>query len=158
MQAAGLCSSTAPCHALRSVVFSLHLGMQEALQDFRRGKAQALVAEQAAASLSQLPSNVKHVVHFDAPQCPASYIRSAARTGPLASEGQVLTFLTLAQAALAQPLLDLLQVRWACDCDQGSGVAAFLWRGSGVCGVLVIACGMLRHVLDCFSWDLCSAG
>ena len=91
--------------------------VQEVLQGFRRGKLQALVALEAFVGRARLPRNVQHVVHYDAPSSPDSYIRSVARTGPVASDGHALTFLSRSHAALAQPLLELLQVgcMWTCS-------------------------------------------
>ena len=90
--------------------------MQEALQDFRLGKLQALVAVEASVGKARLPRSVQHVVHYDAAPSLDSYIRSLARTGPVACDGRALTFLSRSQAALAQPLLELLQVGCVFQC------------------------------------------
>lgn len=64
---------------------------QRALQDFKAGKAQILVATDVAARGLDIP-NVSHVINYDAPEQYADYIHRIGRTGRANQKGSALTF------------------------------------------------------------------
>lgn len=110
IQPAAFCIATDYVVTLCTIVANLAEWVQEVLQHFRRGKLQALVAVEAATDNRLLPRSLQHMVYYDAPSSAKEYITSVARTGPLASDGHALTFLSRSHAPIAQPLLQLMQV------------------------------------------------
>ena len=83
--------------------------VQEAMLAFRSGKAQVLVATDVAARGLHI-RGLPYVVNYDFPSNLEQYIHRAGRTGRLAADGHCYSFFTRNLAALAQPLLGLLQV------------------------------------------------
>lgn len=83
--------------------------MQEAMRDFRSGKAQAMVATDVAARGLHI-RGLPYVINYDFPPTLEQYIHRAGRAGRLASNGHCFSFFTRNLAPLAQPLLLLLQV------------------------------------------------
>ncbi|EFJ43202.1 hypothetical protein VOLCADRAFT_121455 [Volvox carteri f. nagariensis] len=80
----------------------------QAVSDFRSGKAQVLVATDVAArglDIRALP----YVVNYDFPSRLETYVHRVGRTGRLAAYGHAYSFFTRNLAPLAPPLLELLQ-------------------------------------------------
>ena len=65
----------------------------KALQDFKEGKAEVLVATDIAARGLDI-STVTHVINFDIPQNPEDYVHRIGRTGRAAATGDALTLIT----------------------------------------------------------------
>lgn len=64
---------------------------QRALNDFKEGKAQIMVATDVAARGLDIP-NVSHVINFEAPESYSDYIHRIGRTGRASNKGTALTF------------------------------------------------------------------
>ncbi len=64
---------------------------QRALQDFKRGQTQALLATDVAARGIDIVG-VSHVINFDEPNCYEDYIHRIGRTGRAGKTGKALTF------------------------------------------------------------------
>jgi superfamily II DNA/RNA helicase len=65
---------------------------QRALDDFKRGHVQALLATDVAARGIDIPK-VSHVINFDEPQTYEDYIHRIGRTGRAGLVGKALTFI-----------------------------------------------------------------
>ncbi|MEM9444766.1 MAG: DEAD/DEAH box helicase [Verrucomicrobiota bacterium] len=65
----------------------------KALQEFKAGKAEVLVATDIAARGLDI-STVTHVINFDIPQNPEDYVHRIGRTGRAAATGDALTLIT----------------------------------------------------------------
>lgn len=72
---------------------------KKALEDFRRGKAQLLVASDIAARGLDI-KGVTHIVNLDLPEDPASYVHRAGRTGRAGEKGMVISLVTLRELEL----------------------------------------------------------
>lgn len=83
--------------------------MQEALQAFRNGTVQVLVATDVAGRGLHI-KNLPYIVNYDFPSRMEPYIHRVGRTGRLASSGHAFSFFTRNMAPLARPLLDHLLV------------------------------------------------
>jgi len=81
---------------------------EAALADFRSGKAQVLVATDVAARGLHI-AGLPYVVNYDFPSNLETYVHRVGRTGRLAADGHAYSFLTREAAALAGPVLKLLQ-------------------------------------------------
>ena len=81
---------------------------EAALADFRSGKAQVLVATDVAARGLHI-AGLPYVVNYDFPSNMETYVHRVGRTGRLAADGHAYSFLTREAAALAGPVLKLLQ-------------------------------------------------
>lgn len=81
---------------------------EAALADFRSGKAQILVATDVAARGLHI-AGLPYVVNYDFPSNMETYVHRVGRTGRLAADGHAYSFLTREAAALAGPVLKLLQ-------------------------------------------------
>ncbi|KAK9823896.1 hypothetical protein WJX72_006234 [[Myrmecia] bisecta] len=81
---------------------------EEAMRDFRSGKAQILVATDVAARGLHI-RNLPYVVNYDFPSQLDSYIHRVGRTGRVAMNGHAFSFLTRQMAPIARALLNLLQ-------------------------------------------------
>jgi ATP-dependent RNA helicase RhlE len=68
-----------------------HNARQRALQDFKAGKVQALVATDVAARGLDIPA-VSHVINYDLPSTYEDYIHRIGRTGRADMKGKALTF------------------------------------------------------------------
>lgn len=66
---------------------------QDALRDFRKGKASVLIATDVAARGLDI-SGVTHVIHVDVPYTIEQYLHRSGRTGRAGSDGEVLTLLS----------------------------------------------------------------
>jgi ATP-dependent RNA helicase RhlE len=66
---------------------------QEALNSFRSGKSQILVATDIAARGIDV-SNISHVINYDIPATPEAYIHRIGRTGRAKHSGEAFTFVT----------------------------------------------------------------
>jgi len=66
---------------------------QLALDNFRAGKLQVLVATDIAARGIDV-ANISHVINYDVPDCADSYIHRIGRTGRAEKDGEALTFIT----------------------------------------------------------------
>ena len=84
--------------------------LQEALNSWKSGKAQILVATDVAARGLHI-KNLPYVINYDFPSNLDTYTHRVGRTGRLATDGHAYSFLTRNLAPLAKPLLDLLKVR-----------------------------------------------
>ncbi len=82
--------------------------LQEAMRDFRSGKAQAMVATDVAARGLHI-RGLPYVINYDFPGTLEQYIHRAGRAGRLANNGHCFSFFTRNLAPLAAPLLNLLQ-------------------------------------------------
>ena len=83
--------------------------MQAALQAFKNGTAQILVATDVAGRGLHI-RNLPYIVNYDFPSRMEAYIHRVGRSGRLASSGHAFSFFTRNLAALARPLLDHLLV------------------------------------------------
>ena len=81
---------------------------EEAIKDFKSGKAQVLVASDVAARGLDV-QNLPYVVNYDFPGNLETYIHRVGRTGRLAADGHAFSFLTREMAPLAGSLLSLLR-------------------------------------------------
>jgi ATP-dependent RNA helicase RhlE len=70
---------------------------EQALQGFRNGKYEVLVATDIAARGLDI-SNVSHVINFDVPQHPEDYIHRIGRTGRAENTGDAFTIMTAEDA------------------------------------------------------------
>ncbi len=66
---------------------------QEALESFRSGKFQILVATDVASRGIDI-SNVSHVINYDVPATPEAYIHRVGRTGRAERDGEAFTLIT----------------------------------------------------------------
>ncbi|BDA50781.1 probable DEAD-box ATP-dependent RNA helicase 20 [Coccomyxa sp. Obi] len=81
---------------------------EEAMLDFRSGKAQVLVATDVAARGLHI-RGLPYIINYDFPSRLEPYIHRVGRTGRLATTGHAFSFFTRNLAPLARPLLALLQ-------------------------------------------------
>ena len=91
--------------------------LQAAVAELQSGKLHALVTGQEAVHQPHL-HRINLLVLFDMPDSIDGYISTVSRAGPAADSCIVLLLLTLAHAALAQPLTELLQVCTALQAAQ----------------------------------------
>ncbi|MBI5087840.1 MAG: DEAD/DEAH box helicase [Actinobacteria bacterium] len=78
---------------------------QRTLQDFKRGKVQALVATDVAARGIHV-DDVSLVVHYDLPDTAKDYQHRSGRTGRAGRDGTVVAFVPPSRQRVAQKLLD----------------------------------------------------
>ena len=64
---------------------------EEALRDFRSGRAPVLVATSVAARGLDIPE-VKHVINYDLPQVIEEYVHRIGRTGRIGNQGMATAF------------------------------------------------------------------
>ena len=83
--------------------------LQEAMRDFRSGKAQVLVATDVASRGLHI-RGLPYIVSYDFPSRLDTYVHRVGRTGRLAASGHAFSFFTRNLAPLAAPLTLLLQV------------------------------------------------
>ena len=83
--------------------------LQAALQAFKNGTAQVLVATDVAGRGLHI-RNLPYIVNYDFPSRMEAYIHRVGRTGRLASSGHAFSFFTRNLAPLARPLLGHLLV------------------------------------------------
>ncbi len=83
--------------------------LQEAMTNWKSGKAQILVATDVAARGLHI-KNLPYVINYDFPTNLDTYIHRVGRTGRLATDGHAYSFFTRNLAPVAQPLLALLKV------------------------------------------------
>ena len=93
---------------------------QRTLDDFRRGKLQALVATDVAARGIHV-DNVDLVVHYDLPDNDKDYLHRSGRTGRAGRDGIVIALVPPSRQRVAKQLIETLAatVTW----DQGSAPA-----------------------------------
>jgi ATP-dependent RNA helicase RhlE len=70
----------------------------QALESFRRGTHQIMVATDIAARGLDV-EGISHVVNYDVPGCPEDYVHRVGRTARAGAEGEALTLMTLAETA-----------------------------------------------------------
>ena len=81
---------------------------EEALRDFKAGRAPILVATSVAARGLDIPG-VKHVVNFDMPSCIDEYVHRIGRTGRCGNLGKATSFFNPdTDGAIARPLVKIL--------------------------------------------------
>jgi probable ATP-dependent RNA helicase DDX4 len=81
---------------------------EEALSDFKSGKAPILVATSVAARGLDIP-NVNHVINYDMPQSIDEYVHRIGRTGRCGNLGRATSFFNpITDDALARPLVKIL--------------------------------------------------
>ena len=80
---------------------------QEALEGFRAGRFQVLVATDIAARGIDV-SQVSHVVNYDIPDTPEAYIHRIGRTGRAARSGDAFTLVTAEDAAMVRAIEKVL--------------------------------------------------
>lgn len=81
---------------------------EEALQDFKLGKAPVLIATSVAARGLDIPL-VKHVINYDLPQSIDEYVHRIGRTGRCGNLGKAISFYSNdTDGALAKPLVRIL--------------------------------------------------
>ncbi|XP_033738808.1 ATP-dependent RNA helicase DED1-like isoform X2 [Pecten maximus] len=81
---------------------------EEALRDFKIGKAPILIATSVAARGLDIP-NVKHVINYDLPQSIDEYVHRIGRTGRCGNLGKATSFYSEdSDGSLAKPLLRIL--------------------------------------------------
>ena len=68
-----------------------HNARMRALEDFKRGRVQALIATDVAARGLDIPM-VSHVINYDLPSTYDDYVHRIGRTGRAAARGKALTF------------------------------------------------------------------
>ena len=83
--------------------------LQEAMTNWKSGKAQILVATDVAARGLHI-KDLPYVINYDFPTNLDTYIHRVGRTGRLATDGHAYSFFTRNLAPVAQPLLALLKV------------------------------------------------
>ncbi|XP_061192498.1 ATP-dependent RNA helicase DDX4-like isoform X2 [Saccostrea echinata] len=81
---------------------------EEALRDFKTGKAPVLIATSVAARGLDIPL-VKHVINYDLPQSIDEYVHRIGRTGRCGNLGKAMSFYSNdTDGALAKPLVRIL--------------------------------------------------
>nr|ABE27759.1 vasa [Azumapecten farreri] len=81
---------------------------EEALRDFKQGKAPILIATSVAARGLDIP-NVKHVINYDLPQSIDEYVHRIGRTGRCGNLGKATSFFSEdGDGSLAKPLMRIL--------------------------------------------------
>ena len=81
---------------------------EEALADFKTGKAPILIATSVAARGLDIPS-VKHVVNYDLPQSIDEYVHRIGRTGRCGNLGKATSFYTHdSDSGVAKALVKIL--------------------------------------------------
>ena len=65
---------------------------EDALRDFRDGRATILIATSVAARGLDIP-DVKHVINYDMPQQIEEYVHRIGRTGRIGNQGRATAFL-----------------------------------------------------------------
>lgn len=81
---------------------------EEALRDFKLGKAPVLIATSVAARGLDIPL-VKHVINYDLPQSIDEYVHRIGRTGRCGNLGKAISFYSNdTDSALAKPLVRIL--------------------------------------------------
>lgn len=81
---------------------------EEALRDFKLGKAPVLIATSVAARGLDIPL-VKHVINYDLPQSIDEYVHRIGRTGRCGNLGKAISFYSNdTDGALAKPLVRIL--------------------------------------------------
>ncbi len=80
---------------------------QEALEGFRAGRFQVLVATDIAARGIDV-SQVSHVVNYDIPDTPEAYIHRIGRTGRAARSGDAFTLVTAEDTAMVRAIEKVL--------------------------------------------------
>jgi ATP-dependent RNA helicase RhlE len=70
----------------------------QALESFRRGTHQVMVATDIAARGLDI-ERISHVVNYDVPGCPEDYVHRVGRTARAGAEGEALTLMTPAETA-----------------------------------------------------------
>ena len=81
---------------------------EEALRDFKTGKAPILVATSVAARGLDIP-NVKHVINYDLPKSQDEYVHRIGHTGRCGNLGKATSFYDAdANSDLARPLVTIL--------------------------------------------------
>src|SRR5687768_4097766 len=104
---------------------SLHGGRPQAarqrtLEDFKRGKVQALVATDVAARGIHV-NDVELVVHYDLPDNEKDYLHRSGRTGRAGRDGMVVAFVPPSRQRIARRMItDLEGLDVAVTWDQGS--------------------------------------
>lgn len=79
-----------------------------AVDSFKRGRAQVLVATDVAARGLDIP-NVTHVINFDCPTNIDDYIHRIGRTGRAGKTGTAISFINMQQSDIARDLLQVLE-------------------------------------------------
>ena len=97
------------CCTIQDELNVTHGCVQAALQAFKNGTAQILVATDVAGRGLHI-RNLPYIVNYDFPSRMEAYIHRVGRTGRLASSGHAFSFFTRNLAPLARPLLDHLMV------------------------------------------------
>jgi superfamily II DNA/RNA helicase len=87
---------------------------QRTLEDFKRGKVQALVATDVAARGIHV-DNVELVVHYDLPDTGKDYKHRSGRTGRAGHDGHVVAFVPPSRQRVAQKLLEDVDVEVVWD-------------------------------------------
>ena len=117
----------------------LYLPPQTALQAFKNGTTQVLVATDVAGRGLHIKS-LPYIVNYDFPARMEAYIHRVGRTGRLASSGHAFSFFTRNLAPLARPLLTLLLVCKSC-----------LWRAMLMLNPSAATLSILRFTDVCVS-------
>ena len=81
---------------------------QRTLEDFKRGKVQALVATDVAARGIHV-DNVDLVIHYDLPDNDKDYLHRSGRTGRAGRDGKVVAFVPPSRVRVARRLVDTLE-------------------------------------------------
>ena len=81
---------------------------QRALDRFREGKARVLVATDIAARGIDV-DDITHVINYDLPEEPETYVHRIGRTGRAGASGQALSFCDLAERLLLSDIRKLVQ-------------------------------------------------
>jgi len=84
------------------------LDREAAIRDFKGGKFNVLVSTDVA-SRGLHVKNLAYVVNYDFPSNLETYVHRVGRTGRVTAEGHAYSFLTRSMAALAAPLIRLLE-------------------------------------------------
>ena len=84
------------------------LDREAAIRDFKGGKFNVLVATDVAARGLHV-KNMAYVVNYDFPSNLETYVHRVGRTGRVTAEGHSFSFLSRSMAALAAPLIRLLE-------------------------------------------------
>ncbi|GAV25542.1 DEAD/DEAH box helicase [Carboxydothermus islandicus] len=82
----------------------------QTIKSFKAGKTELLVATDVAARGLDIP-DVSHVINFDIPQNPESYIHRIGRTGRAGREGKAITLITYREKKLLKAIEEAINKR-----------------------------------------------
>lgn len=85
------------------------LGRKTALEDFRKGKIQLLVASDLAARGLDIPG-ISHIFNLDLPEDPQVYLHRVGRTGRAGQSGSAVSLITANEVPVIQKFAKILKI------------------------------------------------